>query len=117
MFSIRTVNTGLTLIAVAKAMSAAAGSSDPPGLCLPGNTVGVCPDSPPRLLRLPAVPGYEQHRVNDLLLHSPSTGSVHRCGSSEMAGSGNAHIVFFPGDIQVSIAIESISTLEVTNLP
>lgn len=94
-------------------MSAAAGSSEPPGLCLPGNTVGIRPDSPPRLLRLTTVPGYEQHRVNDLLLHSPSTGSVRRCSSPEMAGSGNAHVVFFPGDIQVSC---NISTPEVLTL-
>ncbi|XP_041930130.1 UPF0565 protein C2orf69 homolog [Alosa sapidissima] len=99
MFSIRAVKSGLTLIAVAKAMSAAAGSSEPPGLCLSGNTVGVRPDSPSRLLRLAAVPGYEQDRVNDLLLHSP-VGSVRRHGSSEIPESGNAHVVFFPGDIQ-----------------
>lgn len=101
MFSIRAVKTGLTLVAVANAMSAAAGSSEPPGLILQGNTVGIRPDSPPRLLRLPAVPGYEEHRVNDMLLHSPA-GPVRRCSNSEMAESGNAHVVFFPGDIQVS---------------
>ncbi|XP_063070788.1 mitochondrial protein C2orf69 homolog [Engraulis encrasicolus] len=99
MFSIRAVKTGLTLVAVANAMSAAAGSSEPPGLILQGNTVGIRPDSPPRLLRLPAVPGYEEHRVNDMLLHSPA-GPVRRCSNSEMAESGNAHVVFFPGDIQ-----------------
>lgn len=51
--------------------------------------------SPPRrLLRLAAVPGYEQHRLNDLLLLSP-----------EEPRNTNTHLVFFPGDIQVGLSM------------
>lgn len=95
------VETGLTLLALAKKMSAAAGSSEPPGVCYSGNSVANLSDGPPRLQRLTAVPGYGHHRVNDLLLLlSSPIGSVRRCGSPEMAASGNAHLVFFHGDIQ-----------------
>ncbi|XP_036395855.1 UPF0565 protein C2orf69 homolog [Megalops cyprinoides] len=99
MSSIRAVAAGLSLIAVARTMSAAAGSSEGPGLCLAG--VGAsCSGSPPRLLRLTAVPGYEPHRVNDMLLLSPA-GAHSRCSSdTEAAEDGNRHVVFFPGDIQ-----------------
>lgn len=51
--------------------------------------------SPPgRLLRLSAVPGYEKHRLNDVLLLRPVPRET-RATRSE-----NAHVVFFPGDIQ-----------------
>ncbi|MCI4378064.1 hypothetical protein PGIGA_G00211460 [Pangasianodon gigas] len=51
--------------------------------------------SPPgRLLRLSAVPGCEQHRINDVLLLRPEP------RETQATRSENAHVVFFPGDIQ-----------------
>ncbi|XP_060731773.1 mitochondrial protein C2orf69 homolog isoform X1 [Tachysurus vachellii] len=51
--------------------------------------------SPPgRLLRLCGVPGYEQHRMNDVLLLRPEP------KETQATGNENAHVVFFPGDIQ-----------------
>ncbi|KAG5833560.1 hypothetical protein ANANG_G00277180 [Anguilla anguilla] len=92
MSRIRAIAAGLSLIAVTRSMSAAAGSSESPGLCLAG--------SPPRLLRLADVPGYEAHRLNDMLLLSPA-GADTLCGShTEAAEDGSEHVVFFPGDIQ-----------------
>ncbi|KAM9487367.1 mitochondrial protein C2orf69 homolog [Clarias gariepinus] len=54
------------------------------------------PSAPPpgSLLRLSAVPGSEQHRTNDVLLLRPDPRQT-RATRSE-----NAHVVFFPGDIQ-----------------
>ncbi|KAJ8255912.1 hypothetical protein COCON_G00197760 [Conger conger] len=99
MSSIRAIAAGFSLIAVARSMSTAAGSSEGPGLCL-GGTAGTRSGSPPRLLRLTDVPGYEAHRVNDVLLLRPA-GAESPCGSdTEAAEDGSEHVVFFPGDIQ-----------------
>ena len=104
MSRIRAIAAGFSLIAVARSMSTAAGSSEGPGLCL-GGTAGTRSGSPPRLLRLTDVPGYEAHRVNDMLLLSPA-GAQSPCGSeTEAAEDGSEHVVFFPGDIQVSIGL------------
>ncbi|KAI5628542.1 UPF0565 protein C2orf69-like, partial [Silurus asotus] len=46
------------------------------------------------LLRLSDVQGYEQHRLNDVLLLRP------KAQETRTARSNNAHVVFFPGDIQ-----------------
>lgn len=84
-----------------KAMSAAVGSSpfEPPEHCLPG-VQETRPGSPPRLRRLVDIPGCQPDRVNDLLLLSNVTSdSQGRCGSD--AEDRSAHVVFFPGDIQV----------------
>ncbi|XP_060793273.1 mitochondrial protein C2orf69 homolog isoform X2 [Neoarius graeffei] len=48
-----------------------------------------------RLLRLSAVPGSEQHRLNDVLLLRPEPKDTQATCSEN-----NAHVVFFPGDIQ-----------------
>lgn len=56
--------------------------------------------SPGRLLRLSAVPGYEQHRINDVLLLRPEPRETLATRSE------NAHVVFFPGDIQVSLSLQ-----------
>lgn len=54
-----------------------------------------------RLLRLSAVPGSEQHRLNDVLLLRPEPKDTQATCSEN-----NAHVVFFPGDIQVSLNLE-----------
>lgn len=100
MSSIRALAAGLSLIAVARSMSAVTGSSEVPGFCLAGAGDSLS-GSPPRLLRLADVPGHEPHRVNDMLLLSPA-GAQSLCGSgTEAAEDGSQHVVFFPGDIQV----------------
>uniref|UniRef100_A0AAY4BAM0 Uncharacterized protein n=1 Tax=Denticeps clupeoides TaxID=299321 RepID=A0AAY4BAM0_9TELE len=78
---------GPSLLALSRAMSAAAGSSDAPGLCLAAGAAGT------------AVPGRDALRSNHVLLNRPTAAPPRRCGA-ETAVSGNAHLVFFPGDIQ-----------------
>ncbi|XP_026862607.1 UPF0565 protein C2orf69 homolog [Electrophorus electricus] len=92
MVNIRSAVSRLSLVALAHTMSTTFGtSSEPPGLC---RTTG-------RLLRLSGVPGYEQHRRNDILLLSPAAETPGRCDNhTEGLQSANAHVVFFPGDIQ-----------------
>lgn len=91
MGSIRSVVACLSLAAIARKMNAAA------GLCVPGTSATV-----PGLLRLTSVPGYDQNRVNDVLLLRPATETQRRCDSeTENRQNGNNHVVFFPGDIQV----------------
>lgn len=91
MGSIRTVVACLSLAAIARKMTAVA------GLCGPGTFAAV-----PGLLRLTSVPGYDQTRVNDVLLLRPAAETQRRCDSeTEKLQNGNDHVVFFPGDIQV----------------
>ncbi|KAI1899412.1 hypothetical protein AGOR_G00061520 [Albula goreensis] len=99
MSSIRAIAAGLSLIAVARSMSGAAGSSEGPGLCLAGAS-GSRTGSPPRLIRLADVPGYEPHRVNDMLLLCPTEAQSRHGSDTEAAEEGSQHVVFFPGDIQ-----------------
>ncbi|XP_051760774.1 mitochondrial protein C2orf69 homolog [Ctenopharyngodon idella] len=90
MGSIRSVVACLSLAAIARKMTAAA------GMCVPGTSAAV-----PGLLRLTSVPGYDQNRVNDVLLLRPATETQRRCDSeTENLQNGNNHVVFFPGDIQ-----------------
>ncbi|XP_030642986.1 mitochondrial protein C2orf69 homolog [Chanos chanos] len=101
MLTIRSVAVSLSLFAVAQTMSVAAGPSTESPRCCLSTAAGARPGNSPQLLRLTAVPGYEQHRVNDILLLSPATGTARLGGSgSKAASSENAHVVFFPGDIQ-----------------
>lgn len=94
MGSIRSVVACLSLAALARKMSAAAGQ------CVPGTSFAR-PAAAPGLLRLTSVPGYDQNRVNDILLLRPTTGTQRSCDNeSENLQNGNAHVVFFPGDIQ-----------------
>ncbi|XP_016325118.1 LOW QUALITY PROTEIN: UPF0565 protein C2orf69 homolog [Sinocyclocheilus anshuiensis] len=89
MGSIRSVVACLSL-AIARKMSAAA------GLCGPGTSAAA-----PGLLRLNSVPGYDQNRVNDVLLLRPATETRRRCDNeTENLRKGNDHVLFFPGDIQ-----------------
>ncbi|KAJ8252806.1 hypothetical protein GJAV_G00205830 [Gymnothorax javanicus] len=99
MSSIRAAAFGLSLLAVARTMSAAAGSSEGRGLRLSGSS-GPHSSSPPRLHRLSDVPGYEPRRVNDVLLLSPAGADNLRGSNTEADKEGCAHVVFFPGDIQ-----------------
>lgn len=61
-------------------------------------------DSPQQSLqRLLAVPGSEPYRVNDLLLLRPEAdGSLGESDTEERRC--NRHVVFFHGDIQVSLS-------------
>lgn len=93
MGSIRSVVACLSLAAIARKMTAAA------GLCGPGTSAAA-----PALLRLTSVPGYDQNRVNDVLLLKPATETQRRCDNeTEDLQKGNDHVVFFPGDIQVGV--------------
>lgn len=95
MGSIRSVVACLSLAAIARKMSASAGQ------CVPGTSCARPADAP-GLLRLTSVPGYDQNRVNDVLLLRPTAGTRRRCDNDrENLQNGNAHVVFFPGDIQV----------------
>ncbi|XP_051998214.1 mitochondrial protein C2orf69 homolog [Xyrauchen texanus] len=70
------------------------------GLCVPGTSC-ASPADASGLLRLTSVPGYDQTRVNDVLLLTPLTGTQKGCNNEyENLRNGNAHVVFFPGDIQ-----------------
>lgn len=92
MGSIRSVVACLSLAAITlvRKMTTAA------GLCVPGTSAAA-----PGLLRLTSVPGYEQNRVNDVLLLRPATETQRRCDNeTENLQNGNDHVVFFPGDIQ-----------------
>ncbi|MCJ8732194.1 hypothetical protein PDJAM_G00208410 [Pangasius djambal] len=71
-------------------MSSTSGSPGPG----PGPGAARVSSPPGRLLRLSAVPGCEQHRVNDVLLLRPEP------RETQATRSQNAHVVFFPGDIQ-----------------
>ncbi|MBN3321501.1 CB069 protein, partial [Atractosteus spatula] len=99
MFSIRTAATALSLITVARNMSSAAGFSETEGPSpRQGDPDGQC--SQQRWFRLPAVPGFEPHRVNEMLLLRP-TAVQSRCSSeTHTAEDATQHVVFFPGDIQ-----------------
>lgn len=88
----------LSLAALARKMNAAA------GLFVPGTSCARPAAAAPGLLRLTSVPGYDQNRVNDVLLLKPATGSQRRCDNqTEHMQNGNTHVVFFPGDIQVTL--------------
>lgn len=69
----------------------------------------ACRDSPrdspqQSLQRLLAVPGSEPYRVNDLLLLRPEADdSLEDSDSGPKKPRGNRHVVFFHGDIQVSL--------------
>ncbi len=103
MGSIRSVVACLSLAATARKMTAAA------GLCGPGTSAAA-----PALLRLTSVPGYDQNRINDVLLLKPATETQRRCDSeTEDPQKGNDHVVFFPGDIQV----HAISTTDCFTWP
>lgn len=99
MLAARAVAVGFTLIAVAKTMtSVAATSSEPRGLHASASRDGGSGSPRQRLQKLLAVPGYNPSRVNDLLLLRPETD-----GAESKEKSGNRHVVFFHGDIQVSV--------------
>lgn len=95
MGSIRSIVACLSLATLARKMNAAA------GLFVAGTSCARPAAATPGLLRLTSVPGYDQNRVNDVLLLKPATGTQKRCDSlTENMQNGNAHVVFFPGDIQ-----------------
>lgn len=73
--------------------------SSPSGSLGAGAGAGQASSPPGRLLRLCAVPGFEQHRLNDVLLLRPEP------RETQATRSENAHVVFFPGDIQVSLKL------------
>lgn len=78
-------------------MTAATGPS------VPGTSAAA-----PGLLRLTSVPGYDQNRVNDVLLLRPAT-QIQRRRDNETQNlqNGNDHVVFFPGDIQVGACYDN----------
>lgn len=57
-----------------------------------------------RLQKLLSVPGSDPRRVNDLLLLRPDPGGQRDPEAKEK--SSNRHVVFFHGDIQVSVRSE-----------
>lgn len=61
-----------------------------------------------RLQKLLSVPGSDPGRVNDLLLLRPDPGGQK---DPEAKESSNRHVVFFHGDIQVSVRREEIKHL------
>ncbi|KAK1165959.1 hypothetical protein AOXY_G12460 [Acipenser oxyrinchus oxyrinchus] len=81
------------LNALARNMSASVGSSESTGL-------NPALSDPERWLRLPAVPGYEPHRVNDMLLLRPAASKSRGGVQTATAGLANQHVIFFPGDVQ-----------------
>ncbi|KAM3607390.1 uncharacterized protein V6R79_006906 [Siganus canaliculatus] len=91
--------TSVSLLAAYKAMTSVAtttASSEPRGLHASASR-DACSGSPQRRLqRLPAVPGCDPGRVNDLLLLRPEADG----GPEGKEKSGNKHVVFFHGDIQ-----------------
>ncbi|XP_056321272.1 LOW QUALITY PROTEIN: mitochondrial protein C2orf69 homolog [Danio aesculapii] len=90
MGSIRSVVACLSLASVARKMTTATGLS-----------VSGTSSAAPGLLRLTSVPGYDQNRVNDVLLVRPATQTQRRCDNdTQNLQDGNDHVVFFPGDIQ-----------------
>ncbi|KAF7667295.1 hypothetical protein LDENG_00068740 [Lucifuga dentata] len=98
MLASRVVAVGFTLVAVAKAMSSVT-FSESPALSTSASR-GTRPESPwRRLQRLVAVPGYDNRRVNDLLLLRPDAADGLSVSAPE-DGSNNRHVVFFHGDIQ-----------------
>lgn len=105
----RAVAVGFTLIYVARNMTsvAATTSSEPPGLHSSASGDGRSGSPRQRLQKLPAVPGYDPSRVNDLLLLRPETDRETDAEPKEK--SSNRHVVFFHGDIQVSV-MEGINT-------
>ncbi|KAA0715783.1 UPF0565 protein C2orf69 -like protein [Triplophysa tibetana] len=69
--------------------------------CVPGTSCARPAATTPGLLRLTSVPGYDQNRVNDVLLLRPTAGTQRRCDNeSEKLLNRETHVVFFPGDIQ-----------------
>ncbi|KAM4608376.1 mitochondrial protein C2orf69 homolog [Polymixia lowei] len=99
MITVRRFAVGVSIIAAARVMSSVAGtSSGHPVLCASG-APDVRPESPQRLA---AVPGYDPGRLNDLLLLRPSEEQCRSVADADLAqdGSGDAHVVFFHGDIQ-----------------
>ncbi|XP_052004865.1 LOW QUALITY PROTEIN: mitochondrial protein C2orf69 homolog [Xyrauchen texanus] len=90
MGTIRSVIACLSPAALARKMNNAA-------LCVPGTSCVRAPG----LLRLTSVPGYDKNRVNDVLLLTPLTRTQKECDNeTENLRNVNAHVVFFPGDIQ-----------------
>lgn len=82
----RAVAVGLSLVTVAKVITSAERMSS-------SQLLGK------KLQRLRGVPGCDPSRVNDLLLLQPDTDCSDSSGKS-----GNKHVVFFHGDIQVGDA-------------
>lgn len=69
------------------------------GSAAAGVSPGAASSPLARLLRLSAVPGYEQHRINDVLLLRPEP------RETQATRNEHAHVVFFPGDIQVRLSL------------
>ena len=103
MFAIRAVAVGFTLTTVAKTMTsvAATTSSEARGLHASASLDAGSGSPQRRLQKLLAVPGYDPSRVNDLLLLRPDTDDQTAPETKEK--SSNKHVVFFHGDIQVSV--------------
>lgn len=103
MLATRAVAVGFTLITVAKTMTsvAATTSTEPRGLHASASRDARSGSPRQRLQKLLAVPGYAPNRVNDLLLLRPETDGQTASGPKEK--SSNKHVVFFHGDIQVSV--------------
>lgn len=104
MLSARTVAVGFSITTVAKTMTSVAATTSPEPRGLHASSSG----SPrQRLQKLLAVPGYDPGRVNDLLLLRPDTDG--QTASGPKGESSNRHVVFFHGDIQVSV-MEGLNT-------
>lgn len=80
---------------------AATTSSEPRGLHASASRDARSGSPRQRLQKLLAVPGCHPSRVNDLLLLRPDTDG--QTAPEPKEGSSNRHVVFFHGDIQVSV--------------
>lgn len=94
---VRFILTTMTSVA-ATASTKAPGLRESPGVDAHSGTPGL------RLQKLLSVPGSDPRRVNDLLLLRPDPGGQRDPEAKEK--SSNRHVVFFHGDIQVSIRSE-----------
>ncbi len=103
MLAARAVAVGFALITVAKTMTslAATTSSEPRGLHASASRDARTGNPRQRLQKLLAVPGCDPSRVNDLLLLRPDADG--QTASEPKEKSSNKHVVFFHGDIQVSV--------------